>query len=104
MIYFFFFFGLFTAAPVAHGSSQARGQIRATAAGLHHSRIQAESATYTIAHNNAGSLTHWVRPGMEPASSWILVGFVTTERQWEPLIYPLETYPTEMSWKPNMKF
>jgi len=29
--------------------------------------------TYTTAHGNAGSLTHWVRPGFEPESSWILV-------------------------------
>ena len=34
---------LFSAAPVAYGSSQARGQIRAIAAGLHHS------------HGNVGS-------------------------------------------------
>ena len=33
------------------------------------------SATYTTVHGNAGSLTHGVRPGIEPASSWILVGF-----------------------------
>ena len=36
--FFFFFFLLFRAAPVAYGSSQAKGQIEATAAGLHHSR------------------------------------------------------------------
>ena len=30
------FFGSFRATPVAYGISQARGQIRATAAGLHH--------------------------------------------------------------------
>ena len=28
-----------------------------------------------IAHDNAGSLTHWVRLGIEPLSSWMLVGF-----------------------------
>ena len=32
-------------------------------------QIQAASATYTAACGNAGSLAHWVRPGMEPASS-----------------------------------
>ena len=32
-----FFFGLFSATPVAYGDSQARGQIRAVAAGLYHS-------------------------------------------------------------------
>ena len=26
-------------------------------------RIQALSVTYTTAHGNAGSLTHWARPG-----------------------------------------
>ena len=36
-------------------------------------KIQAESSTYTTGHGNAGSLTHWARPGIEPASSWILV-------------------------------
>ena len=35
------------------------------------------SATYATSHGNARSLTHWGRPGIEPASSWILVGFVT---------------------------
>ena len=32
------FFCLFRATRVAHGGSQARGRIRATAVGLHHSR------------------------------------------------------------------
>ena len=59
----FFFFNLFRAAPMTYGGSQARGWIGANAA-------------YTTAHDNAGSLTHWVRPGIESASSWILVGFV----------------------------
>jgi len=35
------------------------------------------SVTYTTAHR--------VRPGLEPASSWIPVGFVTTEPQEELL-------------------
>ena len=38
---------------------------------------------YATAHSNARSLTHWARPGIEPASSWILVGFITTEPPWE---------------------
>ena len=33
------------------------------------------SATYTTADGNAGSLTHWARPGNEPATSWFPVGF-----------------------------
>ena len=42
-------------------------------------RIRAMSASYTTAHGNAGSLTHWLRPGIEPATSWMLVAFVTAE-------------------------
>ena len=40
------------------------------------SQIQTMGATYTAAHSNARSLTHWARPGTEPTSSWILVRFV----------------------------
>ena len=43
LCFFFFFFGLFRATPVASGGSQARGLIRAVAADLHHS------------HSNTGS-------------------------------------------------
>ena len=43
-VFFFFFF--FRATPTAYEVSQARGQIGAAAAGLHHS------------HNNAGSEPH----------------------------------------------
>ena len=46
-------------------------------------RIWASSVTYTTAHSNARSLTHWTRPGIKPRSSWMLVGFITTEPQWE---------------------
>ena len=38
--------------------------------------IQAVSAACTTAQGNTGSLSHWVRPGIEPASSWILVRLV----------------------------
>ena len=78
---------LFRAAHMAHGNSQARGQIRATAACLHHS------------HSNVGSKLHlgltpqltttldplsrWVSSGIEPASSWILVGFISAVPQQE---------------------
>ena len=40
------------------------------------------SVTYTIAHGNAKSLTYWVRPGIKPASSWLLVRFISTEPWW----------------------
>ena len=42
-----------------------------------HRRIWAASLTDTTAHGNAGSLTHWAGPEIQPESSWILVGFIT---------------------------
>ena len=80
--YAFFFF--FLATCVAYGSSQTRGHIRA-AVGHSHSQhsIQAASSTYTTVHGNSRCLTHWVRPGIEPVSSWILVRFVTAEPPWD---------------------
>ena len=85
-----FYFLLFRATLVAHGSSHARCWIRARAAGPHHSTVAqhgiwAVSATYTTAHDNTGSLTRRARPGIKPVSSWILVGFITAEPQWELL-------------------
>ena len=40
---------------------------------------------YTTAHGNAGSLTHRVRPGIKPATSWFLVGFVSAAPRQELL-------------------
>ena len=34
------------------------------------------SVSYTTAHSHTGFLTHWMRPGVKPMSSWILVSFV----------------------------
>ena len=69
----FGYFCPFRAAPVAYGSSQTRGPVGAVAPGLCQSHsngwIQAVSATYTTAHSNAGSLTHWARPEIKPVSS-----------------------------------
>ena len=49
--------------------------------------------TYNTAHSNTRSLTHWVRTGIELASSWILVRFVTTVPQWELQNRNLTRYP-----------
>ena len=62
LIVFFFFLTFFRAAPKVYGNSQAKGQIGASPASLHHS------------HSNARSFNSWVRPRIEPTSSWILVG------------------------------
>ena len=45
--------------------------------------IRAASASLTTTHGNTGSLTHWARPGTEPATSWFLVGFVSAAPRWE---------------------
>ena len=58
------------AIPAAYGGSQSRGGITATAAWPmpqpQQCGIQAASATYITAHGNAGSLTHWMMPGIKP--------------------------------------
>ena len=41
-------------------------------------QIWATSAICTTVHSNARSLTHWVGPEVKPASSWILIRFVST--------------------------
>ena len=102
--FFFFLYGLccidwlidwlsFQGHTTAFGSLHASCWVGAVAASLHyshsHSNVRSKLClvTYTTAHGNARSLTHWVRPGIKPASSWILVGFVTTE-PWREL-WPL---------------
>ena len=50
---------------------------------LQQCQIRAPSATYTTAHGNARFLTHWGRPGIKPASSWMLIRFLSTEPWWE---------------------
>ena len=46
-------------------------------------QIWAASATCNTAHGNARHLTHWVRTGIEPTTSWFLVGFTSTVPWWE---------------------
>jgi len=61
--------------------TQARGRIRATAASLHHSHSNAGPEARlrsTQLTGNAGSSTHWARPGIEHATSWLLVVFIST--------------------------
>ena len=46
-------------------------------------QIWAMSVTYTTGHSNVGSLAHWVRPGIQPATSCFLGRFVSAAPQWE---------------------
>ena len=75
----------FRASPAAYGSSQARPPLLWPRPQPQHWWIRATSVTYTTMHGNTRSWTHWVRPGIEPPSSWILVGFITAEPWWELL-------------------
>ena len=80
LLHYLFIFLLFRAAPAAYGGSQPRCHVWATTAGLHHSHSNAGSELHlwpTAAHGNAGSLTQWARPGIEPLASWFLVVFVS---------------------------
>ena len=70
--FFFSFFLSFKSASVAYRRFQAKGQIRAAAAGLHHSHSNARSELWLqprLQCGNAGTLIHWVGAGIEPASS-----------------------------------
>ena len=49
-------------------------------------KLELQPLAYTTAHRNAGFLTHWARPGIEPASSQILVRFVFSE-PWQELLW-----------------
>ena len=82
----FFFFSVFRAVPAAYGSSQARGE----------SELQLPAYTTVVTvwdlscicspHHSSWECRipdHWARPGIEPTSSWILVGFISAAPQWE---------------------
>ena len=82
---FLFLSFFFRAAPTAYGSSQARDSDWSCS--CQQRQIRGMSATYTTAHSNATSLTHWMRPGVESASSWMLVRFVSAQpRQDFPML------------------
>ena len=82
-----YFFIFFRAALEAYGGSQARGRIEAVAASLHHHHSNARSESClqptTTGDSNAGFLTHWAKPGIEPTTSRFLVGIVSTVPRWE---------------------
>ena len=70
--FFFFFFFFFLGPRLWHMEVPRLG-------------FWAVSVTCTRAHRNTGSLTHWVRSGIEPITSWFLVGFISSAPWWELL-------------------
>ena len=68
--------------PTAYGNSQARDQIRAEVASLHHSHSNARSEmrlrSMPQLMATPGTLTNQARPGIEPTSPWVLVRFLTS--------------------------
>ena len=82
ILFLFLFFFAFRATPMAFRGSQAKGRIRTIAAGLHHSYNSTRSKPclwptpqLTVMDNTRSST--WVKPRIEPATSWLLVGFVS---------------------------
>ena len=78
----FIFFGLFRATPGAYRGFQARGWIEAVAADLRHRHSNARSEP-CLRPTPQLTATHWARPRIKFASSWMLVRSVFTELQWE---------------------
>ena len=89
------FFFLHRAEPTACGSSQAKGRLGAVAAGLRysHSNTRSEPRLWPTPQVMAmpDLLTHRTRPGIEPASSWIPVGFIIA-RPWRELLNEISYY------------
>ena len=67
--------------------------------------IWAVSWTYAAAQSNAGSLTHLMRPGMEPTSSWIPVVFLThwttLGTPWVAFLILTLLFPS-LPWRPSL--
>ena len=89
------------ATTMAFGGSQARGPIsysRRPTPQPQQRGIRAASMTYTTAHGNARSLIHWARPGIEPATSWFPVRFVSTAPHQELQKQTLSLQVTRVVW------
>ena len=85
MTYFFFFFFLpFRAAPEAYGDSQVESELHQPAYTTA-TATQDPSRVCSLHHSSQQHriLTCWVRPGIQPTSSWIQSGSLTSEPQRE---------------------
>ena len=81
--FFVLFFFLFRVAPAACGSSWARGNSCSGQPPPQPQQHWTWATSATTACEKARFLTHWARPGIEPTSSWTLVGFITSAPQQE---------------------
>ena len=77
---------LVRAALAAYGSSWATGGITAYATAIANMGSKPHLQPPPTAHSSTGSLTHWVRPGIEPASWWTLARFVSALQQEIPQV------------------
>ena len=92
--FFFFSFAFFRTVPMAHGSSQARGQIGAVTAGLHHSHSNTRSKTVCDLHRSSqqcGILNPQSKARDGTLVLMVLVRFITAEPQRE--LPPSHFYP-----------
>ena len=82
LFYFFVFLGLhLQRMEVPRLGVQSELQLLACTTATATQVIRATSATYTIAHGSAISLTYWSMPGIKPKTSWFLVGFVSAAQR-----------------------
>ena len=104
LIFFFFFFFFFFLGPYLEHTEVPRLRVELELQLLAYTI--ATAVTYTAAHSNTRSLTHWERPGIQPVSSWIPVGFVTAG-SWRKLpIYFISLSKNKFlpSWFPPLYF
>ena len=92
----FFFFAFLGLHPqhmeVPRPEVQSELQLHAYATATATSDLSCMCDLHTTAHGNAGSLTHWVRPGVEPTTLWFLVGFISALPQRELLLFPFLSF------------
>ena len=93
---FFCLFAISWTTPAAYGVAQARGQIGGVAAGLHqsHSNERSESPLRPTSQLMAtlDPLTQWARAGIEPSTSWFLVGFTAPRRELLNWFFKMQLY------------
>ena len=85
LVFFFFFLFFFSGLSLQHMEVPRLGVWSELQMPTHATATQGPSQVldYTAAHGTTRSPNHWVSLGIEPASSWILVGFISDAPQRE---------------------